>query len=439
MKSTLLKIYAVALAAVLAAHPLSDLIASMAPGEWAELTGMQNFSGSLFEDGCSCGILADSEDAVWNPATQTLRILGAGAGFSSGKVCGKFVVYRANTNTWEVLSKPSAFRGTHSYDHHAIDIQNQVMYHRPYADRTVFRYNLRTGSWSSLPDITSSLMGYNNCCVGIAYFPEIKSLMYASVESGEMGSLIRFDVPANQWKRVGPGRNLPMGSHNHFAEYNPVHKVVIFGGPHSDRLYKVDTSLAITPIADGPFSLGNRSAVVTVDPASGQYLALKNVGNFYAYDVPSDTWHKIPGTVPVLFTFGYNDPIDIFGTVATPLWDLGAVIFVKQRTSTAKVMVYKHAPMGTGLAAAPVRSLDAVRISPNPFRSSTVIRNIGAGVERAAIYDINGKLVEDLTPAVRRSLNGTVAWNAGKFPCGLYLFRIRTSGRVVTKALLLSK
>jgi hypothetical protein len=282
-------------------------------------------------------------------------------------------------------------------------------------------------------------MAYNNCCVGIAYFPEIKSLMYASVESGEMGSLIRFDVPANQWKRVGPGRNLPMGSHNHFAEYNPVHKTVIFGGPASDRLYKVDVSLAITRIATGPFSLGNRSAIVTVDPASGQYLALKNEDNFYAYDVPTDTWHKIPGTVPVLFTFGYYDPINIFGCVATPLWDLGAIIFVKQRSSTAKVMVYKHAPMGTGLANALVRCPDAVRISPNPFRSSTVIRNIGAGISRAAIYDINGKLVEDLTPAVQRSLNGTVSWTAGEYPCGLYLLRIRAGGRLVTKALLLSK
>jgi hypothetical protein len=53
-------------------------------------------------------------------------------------------------------------------------------------------------------------------------------------------------------------------------EYNPVHRVMIWGG-------------------------GN---IVTVDPVSGDYLVFGSDGSFYAYDVNADRWTLRPGPVP---------------------------------------------------------------------------------------------------------------------------------------------
>jgi hypothetical protein len=285
-------------------------------------------------------------------------------------------------------------------------------------------------------------MGYNNCCVGLEYFPEIKSLVYASVESGEMGSLIRFDIQANQWKRVGSGRDMMMGSHNHFAEYNPIHKVVIFGGPSADRLYKVDADLTVSPIANGPFSMGNRSAIVTVDPASGEYLVLRDANSFYAYDVPSDTWHKLPGNIPHLFTFGYYDPINIFACVATPLWDLGAVIFVKQKGGTAKVVVYKHKPVSaTTQAMIPAGTRDMIQISPNPFYNTTRIKlntRDAQDLSSLRILDIRGKVVRDFTRAISSNrLDRSLFWNgtdnSGNPVCSGVYYMVLKSGKSTSR------
>src|SRR5207244_9491214 len=128
--------------------------------------------------------------------------------------------------------------------HTAIDPVHRTLYHRPYGDMVVRKFDLTSNSWIDLPKIPVNVMSDVNCCVGVAWFPERQSLVYASVETGTNGSVIEYQEATGQWQRLGSSvPNLPMGTHQQFAEYNPVNKVVVFGGgAGSHNIYKLDSS-----------------------------------------------------------------------------------------------------------------------------------------------------------------------------------------------------
>ena len=57
----------------------------------------------------------------------------------------------------------------------------------------------------------------------------------------ELAVVRLFDAASGAWTILSDGQ-LPMGPYHNFAEYNPVHKVVIFGGGNgSNDIYKLDT------------------------------------------------------------------------------------------------------------------------------------------------------------------------------------------------------
>jgi hypothetical protein len=42
-------------------------------------------------------------------------------------------------------------------------------------------------------------MAYNNCCVGIYYLPAMGGLVYASLESSTLGSVILWEEAETRW------------------------------------------------------------------------------------------------------------------------------------------------------------------------------------------------------------------------------------------------
>jgi hypothetical protein len=80
-----------------------------------------------------------------------------------------------------------------------------------------------------------------------------------------------------------------------FAEYNPVHHVMVFGNASgTKKMWKISTSGQVAQLYNLPITLYEGSAyagVFTVDPVSGDYLALTAVNRqFYTYNVLTDTW-----------------------------------------------------------------------------------------------------------------------------------------------------
>jgi hypothetical protein len=85
-----------------------------------------------------------------------------------------------------------------------------------------------------------------------------------------------------------------------------------------------------------------------------------------------------------------------------------------------------------------------VDVWPNPFnlRTTIVVNNGRRKTEDGKgrnidlkVYNINGKMVDDLSPTIRNSFS----WNAQHLPCGIYLLKARIGKNTVSKKLLLRK
>jgi len=335
------------------ASALETLAASMAPGTWAELATTGLNSGVL-DSMSSPGhhILEYSDDGVWDPVAKRFLFMGGAHG---DPWRAKFIRYTDSTNTWEEILPRETWSDAHGYDHNAVDPATGDFYHRAYGSGQVHKYSAATSTWSALPPIDPNLAYVQNCCGALEYFPEMGGLVFAI---GGYGEAVFFNATTGQWRKLN-GANLPMGAYHNFAEYNPVHKVVIFGGGNEDpnipgdqsvALYKLDQTGTITRMADAPLGLGVMQTISTLDPVSGDHLFFGNGDTFYSYDVTADRWTLRGGAIPI-FSPSFNP--QVFGIVAAPVSTYGVTMFVKWYWNQSKAYLYKHA------ASAPPHSGDA--------------------------------------------------------------------------------
>jgi len=314
----------------------------MQPGQWATLDTI-NINPTLMNTGGASGyITGDSESIKWDPVTRQLFFLGEDHG-PGGQ---RFVSYSESTSTWQILPQTSwMLVFSHGYDHKALDVANRYLYVRgSYLDRSTYRYQIDNKVWEQLQD--NNVLEYVSCCGGWDYFPEMNGVVWfqgGEVASGSTsyGGLFLRDNSTGSWRRLGSRATYVSGTYNNFAEYNPIHKVVIFGGGNGSRnLYKLDSGGGVTSLGLAPVDLGNRAGVVTIDPVSGNYLVLSNTNNsFHSYDVASNTWHLLP-TAPIFQPIVNN--LSTFGVVATPVSTYGVTLFVQCASSNCVVRLYKH-------------------------------------------------------------------------------------------------
>lgn len=324
--------------------PLADLAKSMQSGTWATLT-TTNINTVLGDAQAISGYIIDySEDLVWDPVTRRLFFLGGGH-YASGTPVMKHVQYDEATNAWSVLPQQSWFvvGSSHAYDHLAIDPTHRHFYHRSPSQLVMHRWNIDTGVWTDMAQ--NNLMIYNACCIGIEYFPELNGVIWAADESDNQGGLTKLDVTSGTWSRVGSAKSYQMSPLHNYAEYNPVHKVMIFGGgnpPDSRTVWKLNASGQVTRMQDAPEDLGTTHSVVTVDPVSGDYLVFTTAQHFYVYNVLTDTWtFRATGASVPIWTTSYANPI--FEVIGTPISTYGVNVFVTcDGPSKCRVNLYKH-------------------------------------------------------------------------------------------------
>ena len=70
--------------------------------------------------------------------------------------------------------------------------------------------------------------------------------------------------------------------------------------------------------------------------------------------------------------------------------------------------------------------------SPNPFNPVTRISYTVPTTQhvRIAIYDVAGRMVEDLVNETKSQGEYVVEWDAGRLPSGVYFFQLRLAGGV---------
>src|SRR5262249_43509468 len=156
-----------------------------------------------------------------------------------------FMMYSESTNTWSYGPYPpvGCQSGTptnpcfaHGYDHSTVDPATGDFYYRHYNSTKVYRY--RGGSWAAIAPIALSSI---QCCGALEYFPDMGRLIFVDGDWGVMA----YNPSTDSWSRVANGNVnvvstlavLTMSSYNNFAVYNPVAKVVLFGGGKS--LYRL--------------------------------------------------------------------------------------------------------------------------------------------------------------------------------------------------------
>lgn len=347
---------------------LEDLAASMKPGTWAELK-TNNINPTLTNTGGSSGfVFGYAEEVRWDPVTRKLYYIGMDHG--QGQL--RFLAYSEANNTWSIIAEPppnmncatyppQGCTPNHGYDHAALDPVGRHFYWRyGYADKKIHRYHLDNQTWEVLPP--NNLMQYVQCCGAIEYFPEMGGLIWVQGQSGAktQGGVYLFNPSTSNWSALGATNTTgyPMdGTFNNFAEYNPVHKIMIFGGGDNGQgiqtriLYKLTNAGTITALNNAPFYLGTQhGSKVTVDPVTGDFLVFNSAHQFWKYNVLTDTWTQLAdppsGIWPPFPTkrvhgmvVGY---IDTYGVITTVSCAGGS-------PGSCRIFLYKHGSGGNPL------------------------------------------------------------------------------------------
>jgi hypothetical protein len=336
-----------------AASTLSDAAAALQPGQWTTVN-TSNLNRATLDDGAGYHVLYYTEDLVWDPVSRQLLFVGGGHGTDA-----EFLRYRESTNAW-TRTKPgggawhSSF--SHAYDHNAIIPSLGKFYFRqPAYDPSNFLevYDIASNSWSR-----SAPMPYRpGCCGGLEYFPELNGLVLANGDAG----VLHYDPAANRWTEISGAH---WGDYHNFAEYSPVHKVMIFGGGESSgtsAVFRLNANRSITRLSNAPGHLGTTHSVVTTDPVSGNFLVFLD-NAFYEFNPATDNWRRMSAGPP----WGGG----IWGVVATPISTYGVTAFVRYGGDSSKVYLYRHTA-GSG-STPPTVSFSASPTSVAPQGSSTL-------------------------------------------------------------------
>jgi hypothetical protein len=319
------------------ASTLSDAAASLAPGQWGIIT--PNNIATIDREAGLLTSYADS--AAWDQANKRLLFIG-----SDHAVGYTFAIWNDSTNAWSngpSMSSPNIPFST-LYVGHAFDGNTYDQYGNYYyrvrrgtvsGNHDVYKYSASTSTWTNLPDNNMAGVEGDNCCQGIAYFPEMNGLIWVSTA----GRVFLFNDNTQAWSQIA-SVSLSGGTWT-FVEYNPVKKVVIFGSGASDRLFVINSSGIVTQKNNIPISLYDGtgfSGQVTVDPVSGTFIMLTGGSRTcHTYAVDTDTW----GTCT-------NPPSALQGSAlaAAPISTYGVTAFISCGPSTGvcdgKIYLYKH-------------------------------------------------------------------------------------------------
>lgn len=328
-----------------AASSLGDAAAQLQPGQWRVLNRAGDGTGfdyGLIEacqpGGCYDNILNYADKAMWNPALREIEFIGKGHMAEH-----KHISYSEANNRWILRTRPSWACGVeancygmvHGYEHSANNPATGDVYARRSGSGDVYKWTRASSSWSQLP-----LAPVLEVAIAIEYFPEMGGLLMAGTRNG-LGELHIYRESTGKWSQLASG--LPMGPYHNHATYNPVHKIVVFGGGNgSSQLHRVDAAGKVSAIAPAPIEVRIKLAIFTVDPASGKYLLFGSAGGFYEYDVPTNTWSSISSAgVPLFASSGER----VAYRVAVPISTHGVLAFlVEGGAADTRVLLYRHAP-----------------------------------------------------------------------------------------------
>lgn len=314
-------------------------------GSWVTLETVNFNQGQVLETDPAAPITQWADGGCWDNIRKEMNFGG-----SPHYLPMKFVRYTEATNGWTDGELPQFVQiPSHANDdHHACNPTNGDIYLRHYDSYLIEKYSSATRTWSYLPSYSQSAQSKQ---VGNAmeYFPERGELLLVD---GDWG-VHRYSFATNTWSRVAYTNNefgspslIGMGSYQVFAEYNNVHKFIVFGGGQgSKKLWKYDIDGNITALTDAPIGLGVGRSVFQHDPVGGHYLVLhhdlEDGKTFWDYDAENDSWTAMDANTIPWFPLPSLNP-SIFNTVGIPIPEYGVIMFIHWFGVDSGVYLYKH-------------------------------------------------------------------------------------------------
>jgi len=312
---------------------LAQTIATMTAGSFQKLAA-PTFTDALLDATQGHHIFEYAYKGLWDP-TRCRAWFWGGGHLSHMRLIG----YDATVDRWSAPPNapwwcdPSQVANpyqcsSHGYGGETLDEQRGVLYLRTFNSSTLHRYDVVDGGWSTGPSLPQSPAS----CIAttLEYSAARDRLYYVDCTEQAMWSL---QPGATAWVKEAAGP-FAMGPYHDYGAYVPQQGAVYFGlGNGSTSLWKLDADGGVTAAPTPPREFHPEPSssmtfrILTVDPVSGDLLAVAHAGSVFRMPAGGGAWAQTSATVP--------RKLD----VAIPLWGMGAVLFLA--SNPAETWLYR--------------------------------------------------------------------------------------------------
>jgi hypothetical protein len=319
---------------------ISDLAARLKPGEWGRLDTLGFDGGNILITPEGGSILEYTNELSWDPTRRLLNLAGAARGSGGyGPINQRWIQYSEATNSWSAKPELPFWMGAHMYDHAALDSLTGDYYIRKTDTDQVWRIEPNGSSWLQ---ITSLPVSNPYGIAPLEYFPELGGIVFVGgAETMGDSRFYLYQRGAGAWEQLDASA-VTMGLYHSVAEYDPVHRVLYFGGGAGQDgdtrdFYLLDANKNIKRLANAPFTYAVQNVISVVDPVTGNLLFFsdRQPNSFFEYQYNSNTWIERQLSSSFRTTDGYGNQ----SAVGTALPEYGVLLFVHLRDG---VWLYKH-------------------------------------------------------------------------------------------------
>lgn len=440
------------------ASVLSDLATPLAPGAFTQIPTASNSSynrhsiqgGIWVADEFSCGtgdfITQYATDAAFDPVNNVIRFMGQAHGNCTG---GQFIQYAIATDTWSVLSWPSAFVGQFTGQcgggpclQHADEMWNTVdpatgTHYIWYNGRTL-KYNPASTTWSAIG--SSGSEPHQTATNTLEYFPEMgKTVMCNGIygcwsintTTGSFTYIAGGETCYSSCAGIQQIFTAGDNQYNNQMVYVPQKHVLIFLiGP---SMWKIDAAGTFTKLANCPVTCSLTDSVPAVDPVSGELVLISQSNpHVWAYNLDSNQWRDTGISYPSMFLQGWQQGNgNMF--VGASLSTYGVIWYGKYYPGTAGVTngtwLYKHtiSTPDTTPPSAP-SGLTATGVSSSQINLSWTASTDNVGVTSYRVERGSAActgFTEIATPS------GTTFSDTGRTVATSYCYRVRAQDALV--------
>jgi hypothetical protein len=168
-----------------------------------------------------------------------------------------------------------------------------------------------------------------------------------------------------------------------------------------------------------------------------------SVGQTWVYDSKTRNWIDIGIPSPPSINEGREFRMDY-----DPVTNATIYVEANSWSERIKLWALKYRPEGTSAShVVNEQSIADLTLFPNPFNPTTRIsmqlsHPVAQRVVSLNVFDIKGRMVDDLTPCIRFNKSGTeiyASWNAAEFSNSVYIVKATVGTTVLTKRIFFTR